>query len=307
MEKAVSGYILKVFLTFTFGNWRNSNNNQNFSMCNDGVKDILVALDDINVNLYVGNQLAVFSKDKAASCRYGSLKSIYQTSEYPQMEFVVLEFPLVTEVLVEIESRRKGGDAHFSLTLSGMCSVYCGDGPPSVSNSLRRLLSREQLRINESISFTIPQSDWVGLLEKSNYGLFILIESSLIGRDTDDYYRVAVESLKKARSHLLNGNYSESIGECRNVLDVIIKNKATASLSKCDVKNLQSMTLKERYELVLNSIRNVTHLGHHREGEISSYESASAVLIITSSVAGLAMHGHLPERKQKEQEPNRIE
>ena len=303
MEMAVSGYILKVFLKLTFGNWRNSNNNQSFSVCSEGVKDLLVAIDDINVGLYIGNQQVFFSKDKAAFCRYGSLRSIYPTSESSQTQDVILEFPLVAETLDDIESRRKGGDANFGLDLSCLCSVYCGDEPSSVSNSLKRLLSREQLT-NESMSFSIPQSDWVKLLEKSRYGVFILLESPLIICDADDSYKGAIELLKKSRLHLRSGNYSESVGECRKVIESIMKSKGSSSfarnikeLSNGDVgKNLEAKNIKERFELVLNSTINVTHRGPHPEGETFSYESATAILLITSSVVSLAMHGELPER-----------
>jgi hypothetical protein len=311
IEKAVSGYVLKIVLRFEFRAWKNSNNDRHFSMCNDGGKDFLVVINDINVILYIGDQRTPLTKDQVASYRYGSLNNIYPTHEQNQKEDIVLEIPLAAESLVEIETIRKGGDARFSLTLSGMCSDYCGDAPPCDNKQLRRLLSREQLRINDRLSFTVPQSDWVKLLEKSNFGLYILLESPIISRDADGSYMDVIELLKKSRDHLRSGNYSESVEKCREVIESVVNSKASYSFAKNikalslggDVsKNLKANNLKERFELVLNSTMNVAHLSAHAGGEKFSYESASAVLIMTSSIVSLAMHGYLPERKQNIQE-----
>ena len=310
--KTLSGYLLEVGLDFEFADWSNQGALQADTGCKPD-EDLLLAIDDVTVNLSWDKE--PYRDELFLSAHHhGSLSSRYPTSRLRQQpESVTLNFRLSAEAVDAMESRRKGGDALLSLRMSALCSIYLGDNKPNChSNTPKRLVHRERLQ-NTSLSFSVPQSDWVRLLEASGYSLSILVETPIPETGTDSSYAGCIASLKTARQHFNSGNFSASVAECRKALELAGKIRKlkefgdlVADFSSREKRELKS--LRERFEMLFRAAYTVTHLAHHAESEHSesqvSRSTAASLLSITVACVSLAIHGELPDRATSP-EPNK--
>lgn len=115
----------------------------------------------------------------------------------------VLDLTLTPSQLVELEEIRNGGDLHFTLNLYGQCFG-----------------SHDPIPATETLQCPVPQSMWIDLLRKAKYAEIFLFEVS-IPMNADESQKVAVNNLRKAQDHYLNGRYEEAIAKCRSVMENI--------------------------------------------------------------------------------------
>lgn len=181
----------------------------------------------------------------------------FKSAEHTQNGQIDFMLELPPQQIESIESYRNGGGLVFEVRLYG-----------EVTGHERDVLTKIR---NSPTTVRITQSDWLNALENMRYGNTLLYEIP-IPNTTSDVPEQIHQYLRKARNHYLSGNYEETIGDCRTVLDKLaefLDDEPLMSQAKNKFlengNSRQAMSKDERALMIRDVLRHYTHLSHHPE------------------------------------------
>lgn len=143
-----------------------------------------------------------------SECHYSSRKETRTLTT--QMTFAV---PLDLRTVDHIEKSRNG-NLQAAIKLKPLLAVHSPDD--KVIETLRYAPLSE-------LRFTIPKSEWVEkLLPGLGYKGLELLEIRMNSRAVAQQLPQAVEEIKQAQEHLLDGDWERAVQRCRNVIELIV-------------------------------------------------------------------------------------
>jgi hypothetical protein len=115
--------------------------------------------------------------------------------------------------------------------------------------------------VQETLSVSIPKSDWASKLRQAGALdiLFLEIPMPVAGGSVPQTR--AVEHLRAAQRHFVDGNYRACIAECREVLDAL--GATTGALKALSSDQREGMDKAQREAAMMAAIRHYTHPAHH--------------------------------------------
>lgn len=132
--------------------------------------------------------------------------------------------------------------------------------------------------------FTIPKQEWIEAIGLMKYKHILLFELPMPKDSVEKDIQLLLE---RAQSHILNGHYQESVGLCRQAIEVIEKindDKVKAQDAVKKHKNQRAdMSVKERMLSLREALKNIAHLGSHHADDFSR-KQAQAILGVTVSL-----------------------
>ena len=108
--------------------------------------------------------------------------------------------------LLALEQLRQGRSLVFSLDIRGNSRSDHG---------IRRF--------NETLTLRVNVSDWIRILGEANAAEVLLVGVHLPAAGLDPKYRSAIELVRKANHHLIQGDFSVAVAECRRALESLWK------------------------------------------------------------------------------------
>lgn len=189
--------------------------------------------------------------------------------------------------LLVIEHARKGGAVSFQLEVRG--HVH---GP----RGIRSLSSTEMLKVTAS--------DWVRVLQEANAAEVLLVGVQLPAAGNSGKCRAAIELIRKANIHLLQGNYDAAVAQCRLAIESLWRATALESQARAARKLLasmaerMSMTKLDRELALGEALLNFTHPAHHvgADAEPEMFGRLDAALVVAATAGLVSSVAALPDR-----------
>ncbi|MCU7871763.1 MAG: hypothetical protein KZQ91_03360 [Candidatus Thiodiazotropha sp. (ex Lucinoma borealis)] len=195
----------------------------------------------------------------------GSQPIRISTSNQHHMNF---RFVLSHSQLETIESLRAGGNFNFRLWLNGEVVQGTQSGP-----------------FSEYAVFTVKQADWINALKNMAFQKTIMYEIPL--PDFSDNSLSAQKHFERAQNYLYQGNYDDSVGECRKIFELLEIDKAGNILGSARNKyhdDREKLSIQERMALLKDILKLFTHKPHHAN-QTEEYSRDQAKLILGSTIA----------------------
>lgn len=202
---------------------------------------------------------------------------------YASTEHMALRLFLEPLRVRAIEELRNGG----GLTLSLRCSYRLRVG------GVDAVLSNEE-------DLSIPQGVWVPLLEQMGYQRTLLLEIPVPDADHRPELGSAVELLSRSQRLIAEGQYTEAVGICRDVLEEITRALKDENVPDVAVAGLfeqtRQMNKAERLRLLRRAAKVLTHPARHRDEvaaaiEWSRIDAASIVTMTAALIQALQAPG----------------
>ncbi|MBX9871229.1 MAG: hypothetical protein K2X75_04460 [Burkholderiaceae bacterium] len=205
---------------------------------------------------------------------HGIAESPFVARTVPHSDARLVRVTLSEGQILHLEKLRAGRDLEFELSVKAICH-----GP----NGTQQLF--------ETIKVPLNPSAWARVLNELQGPEYLVLGVSLPRCDLDHPLRPAVEKVRSAHEQLINGRYDAAISDCRLALDGIIKStgvepKLRELLQAPSVKRVD-MSKIERELLLLNALRNYTHMAHHLDpnGKPEYYSRDDAALVVSTTAA----------------------
>ncbi len=187
------------------------------------------------------------------------------------------------QVLEGIEVARKERDAAFELEVIGTASVLhleeaALEGMSFGSLTKETALPFEPRLTKANVYHRVPRSDWIELLDRMGYGRTLLFEIPWPEGEEDGLSK-AVARFEAARAAFLSGSYTEAVAKLRDSMDRAAEAVEVGKLVWKKAGSRESrerMGLNERFSLVWNTVRHLTHPAHH-DGSYSREEARYAL------------------------------
>ncbi len=191
---------------------------------------------------------------------------------------VIWEFrlPVTAHHLSVIESLRNAGDLQFKLVISGEGGRVERPGPIE--------------GVHDELHHIVGQSDWVRELNGAKAMDILLLEIAMPFVDPPRPLAAAIQQLRSDQQLFAQGNYTQSVGSCREAMDSLKafegreedwKSKACASRSAGPAKEMT----KEERELVLEAaLHEFVHIGAHSAKVQMNRQDAKLAIAVTASV-----------------------
>ena len=138
---------------------------------------------------------------------------------------------------------------------------------------------------------SIPQGVWVPMLEQMGYQRTLLLEVSIPDADHRPELANAVELLSRSQGLIAEGQYTEAVGICRDVLEEITRALKDENVPDVPVAGLfeqtRQMNKAERLRLLRRAAKVLTHPARHRDEVAAAIEWSriDAVSIVTITAA----------------------
>lgn len=200
---------------------------------------------------------------------------VIRWTEYTDDSELGFFFYLSASQINSIEEARDSGDLKLSIWLSGVVD-YNG----------------KKTDFSNKGDFVISKQQWLEALSAMCYQDTLLFELPMPNETESTDMKVLLE---RAQKHILNGLYQESVGICRQIIELVEKNrkdkkKALEAVSKYK-ENRQEMNALERMLFLREGLKNITQLGAHHGDDFSRQQSQSilgmTVALLSSSEIGL--------------------
>ena len=186
-------------------------------------------------------------------------------------------FYLSSSQISSVEKFRNSGDLKLSIWLSGVVDYEC-----------------KQNDFYDKSDYVISKQEWLEVLAAMQYKDTLLFELPMpVATDSDDENIKIL--LERAQSHILNGHYQETIGLCRQAIELVEKergDKREASSATTKYKdNRKEMNVVERMLFLREGLKNITQLGAHHGDEFSRKQAQSVlgmtVALLSASEVGV--------------------
>jgi hypothetical protein len=215
--------------------------------------------------------------------------------KHPSTRTVNIHVPLDLFRIGRIEEGRKG-DLTLHLWLSLLIAVHTEGGQVDgfTNNSC-------------DLSVSMPQSHWITkVLPGLGYGKLELVEIAIPETALPETFSKAMQELQHAKQAFVEGSYGESVGKCRNIVQLIVESKrlkmpegeAPSFPKKVDVFVEQQLgqALADSKRQVLGSLLKTlwtfSSIAHHSISP-DYFTRGDAELCIRSAAALLAYSGRL--------------
>ena len=151
----------------------------------------------------------------------GTIETVFCRLEIPpNREYrISAEMELDYKKLDLIEEKRKD-DLYLELHIDLLGASFESDEGLNVGMSRGLYVDEVWVKSPGHSAILIPQSEWVKILERLDYGKFKIVEL-LIPSFPSGVLDNALESFEKAKVKLSEGDYPEVLIHCQNVLDKI--------------------------------------------------------------------------------------
>ncbi len=249
-----------------------------------GVYVLYLRLTAISANLkheaFVSNlSCRLETKDPCFKISSGALDGhpIIRWCEYTDDSQIGFFFYLNASQISAIEDFRNSGDLKLSIWLSGVVD-YEG----------------KQNDFYDKSDYVISKQEWLEVLAAMQYKDTLLFELPMpVATDSDDENIKIL--LERAQSHILNGHYQETIGLCRQAIELVEKvrddKKKASEAAKKYKDNRQEMNTLERMLFLREGLKNITQLGAHHGDEFSRKQAQSVlgmtVALLSASEIGI--------------------
>lgn len=222
--------------------------------------DVIVGTPTVGSNsLFVGNAVA---------------ESPFFATTQPHNEARLVRVTLSEGQILHLEKIRAGRDIEFELQLKMIAHGSHGSQP-----------------LFESVRVPLNSSTWARVLTELQGPEYLVLGVSLPRCEHDHPLRFAVERVRSAHALLVNGRYDSAIADCRLALDSIIQITDAAPILETALRTPSSqretLSKTERELLLLNALRNYTHLAHHLgpNGRPEYYSRDDAALTVSTTAA----------------------
>ncbi|MHB8252359.1 MAG: hypothetical protein ACYDEV_01340 [Acidiferrobacter sp.] len=212
------------------------------------------------------------------------------TSPQSRKHYLSMFVDLAPEQIEALEESRNGeGGIDFTLSVTALAEHQ-----------------RDIAQSNDSVLFSINQSDWLDVLTQVGYGDYLLFEipsSPSASPDTDYLAR-----LREARQHIWLGQYDDAVTDCRNALACHREAKGltdaitTSERGFCGKKNgapaegegaRNAMSKNDRFLFLYRAAKHLTDVPSHPEKKGPQPFTRSQAISILSIVAALLSVGDL--------------
>lgn len=196
----------------------------------------------------------------------------FKVGAHSQPSTILYEL-LLSPAAIEAVERLRGGDRiQFRLKIQAHLTM-----------------GAETLATKDEVLCSVPQSDWIAVLEQIGYRKTLLLELPIPQGDEGS---VPQRHLETARSHMLRGHYEDAVASCRKALEGWTTQRAEVEAVKKarDTKrsDARSLTLYDRELLVRYAATNFADLAHHADdvanAERYSREDAAMMVAITAAI-----------------------
>mgnify|MGYP007022262800 FL=1 len=186
-----------------------------------------------------------------------------------------------------VEELRQGEDLWFRPVWR--CTVNGQDGPLPCEDS-------------SSLEYHANQSTWLTVLREMNYRASLLFEIP-IPNDNGASLREAVKLLRAAEEDYRANRNEDAIGDCRKALEQFATTFDVGELEKAkqlygkggrdDGPNRRDMTVEQRFLIVYETLRHVTHPAMHAPGEQAGAKftrrDAAAIIALSAVLLSRAL------------------
>ncbi len=132
---------------------------------------------------------------------------------------------------------------------------------------------------NQSIRFTIPQSNWLKILKNTGFTNIKILEIVIPEAFSDEKFDIMVKHLKVANDFILKGDYESAVKECRLAIEPIPNLLPTEKITNKDGKppsfkdrlnqfckeHIQSSIGKEKTKMLVKTIWSFSSQFHHSD------------------------------------------
>jgi hypothetical protein len=202
----------------------------------------------------------------------------------PYERHLLYRLTLPSPQLLALEQLRQGGGLRFHLDVRGNC-----DGPDGIRT------------INQTVMLTANPSDWSRVATDLGADDVLLVGVHLPVKTSNRGAHAAIDLVSKANEHLVFGQYSAAVAECRRAIESLWKSAKLEQSARAARKLLstmderRSMTKIDRELALGEALLNFTHTAHHvgadAEPEIFSRVDAALVVATTAGlVSSLGSH-----------------
>lgn len=186
-----------------------------------------------------------------------------QLGEHQMRIQAELKLMLYPHQLSSIEEQRNNGDLHFEMAVNGEGGF-----------------GSNRYTTHDAFSKPLPRSDWIAYLRSARVLDIMLIEVPMPITDVPSNVLKMAEHLKLAQKLFVEGNYSQSVAECRHVIELVRGGSLdqppwTDLLKMLTTKEQREVMTKEQRESVIYAaVRHYTHNAHH-PGAVSGTDQFS--------------------------------
>ncbi|HTT80846.1 MAG TPA: hypothetical protein VMF86_14315 [Stellaceae bacterium] len=223
---------------------------------------------------------------------------------------------LSASMLEALEAVRNAEDAVFQIRVSGNITGYAAEKadldirPPenilwsenTILNAPPAWVFRPERRFQD-IVLTVPQSEWITILDKAGYQKTVFLE---IPVPTTGELAIALKHLKEAQAAFVAGRYDDVGVACRKALEgaVSVEDSPWPEEAK-NGDGRRNMTIEERFRLSWFAVRHLTNPTHHANGMRADFNRPMAQYLLgaTSLALSLASKERNLFINRKDQEP----
>lgn len=189
---------------------------------------------------------------------------------------VMYRLSLPSPQLLALEQMRQGKGLTFMLDVRGN-----GQGPWGLRT------------FNQSVALQVNVSDWIRVLKEANAADVLLVGVHLTTDMSAPGARAAMELVRRANEHLVQGHYSAAVAECRRALESLWKSARLTEPARAARKLMStqeeriSMTKRDRELALGEALINFSHAAHHvgPNAEPEMFGRLDAALAVASTAA----------------------
>lgn len=219
----------------------------------------------------------------------------------PRQSSAVLSIliPLDERILNSLEASREGGDLHLEIESNIVVAPITQSPPPIGFSANEHQLMMRPLSLSlfhngsASITYRIPQSDWIKYLFQMKYSEIELFEIPVKPFSSDPELKRGLELLQKAQEQFRRGHWKETLHNCRMAFEAAASEVGGTSDKKQNFQKLSDQLgggeKSKRLNDLIGALSDYAQLGRHEDFPSVSInrEDALAVLRMTLSVFDL--------------------
>ena len=220
----------------------------------------------------------------------------YRTQTWPSLAVAISQ-----QAMQLIEDARTGADLQLNVKLQATVNAFLqAAGKPQRTQSADGPLQRSlpvcgvennfyaPTHVEEDIQYTVPQSEWIRLLNGAGYSRSMLFEVPFPKQQAPTAASRAVSHFEAASAAFTRAEYATTVAKCREALesavdDIGIKPPEWKKLSEKDQR--EKMSITDRLALCWAATRHTTHQAHHG----GDYEREEARYILGMAALAISM------------------